>query len=204
MIVVKVHLKINPVILQVYALPPLFDDASSFNGAYSTNRKEQETAIFLIILCDLNNRIIMIPEQLLRAYLYTTYFVETDDGPIEIRIGMRNPKIDALLKKLNTEEWAFITAFNPKSEKATDEENSKMHRQLANEVIRSGWRYYEGEGKGNEDHWEAERSLFIVGITKGDALALAKKFSQYAFVYGTMNEAAFLIDCTTSENAETI
>jgi hypothetical protein len=67
----------------------------------------------------------MFSNDLLQAYLNATYQVEELD--IKIRIGQVDETLDRTLGESNVEEWAFITAYNPRSVVLSDDENSKRH-----------------------------------------------------------------------------
>ena len=52
---------------------------------------------------------------------------------------------------------------------------------------------FEGHGVGQDPTWEPELSLFIIGISKDDALKIGKEFEQNAIVYGLINETPQLL-----------
>lgn len=126
---------------------------------------------------------------LLAAYENTTYNIF--DPPISIRIGYRNRKLDAFLERMDHEEWAFITAYNPFSEVFSDREKEERHHQLRKEI--KDYPSFEGEGVGTDSYWKPERSLLILGISETDTINLGKLFQQNAIVMGKRNSPARLI-----------
>ena len=54
-------------------------------------------------------------EQLERLYQATTYRARTPRGVIALRIGLRDGLLGALLGEYQALDWAFLTAWNPRS-----------------------------------------------------------------------------------------
>jgi hypothetical protein len=126
---------------------------------------------------------------LIEAYKNTKYKVFEPDVIIEI--GKSNQDLDNLLLKYNSNEWAFITAYNPYSRVLTNNENRTRHDEL--KVLTKHYKAFEGHGVGEDPTWEPELSLFIIGISKDDASLIGKKFEQNAIVYGKINFAPELL-----------
>ena len=128
-------------------------------------------------------------------YLRTTYRVTNNGLAIDIRIGERSAPLDALLAKHSARAWAFITAWNPASKKLDDAENRRRQEQLEADVKQGGYVFYRGAGVPNEKDWQPEESILILGIERGEAVQLGKKFGQAAIVIGalsTLPELVFL------------
>lgn len=126
---------------------------------------------------------------LLEAYKNTKYKVSQQD--IVIEINKFNDKLNELLHKYNSTEWAFITAFNPYSKVLTQDENIERHNEL--KELTTSYIIFEGHGVGDDPKWEPELSLFIIGITKADAILVGEKFEQNAIVCGEINSTPELI-----------
>jgi hypothetical protein len=126
---------------------------------------------------------------LIEAYKNTKYKVFEPDVIIEI--GKSNQDLNNLLLKYNSNEWAFITAYNPYSRVLTNNENRTRHDEL--KVLTKHYKTFEGHGVGEDPTWEPELSLFIIGISKDDASLIGKKFEQNAIVYGKINFAPELL-----------
>ena len=122
---------------------------------------------------------------LLKAYKNTKYKVSQHD--IVIEIDKFNDKLNELLNKYNSTEWAFITAFNPYSKVLTQVENIERHNEL--KELTNSFLTFEGHGVGEDPTWEPELSLLIIGITKEDAILIGNRFEQNAIVLGESNSA---------------
>ena len=130
-----------------------------------------------------------INDDLILAFTNTKFHVFIPS--IVIEIGKRNEDLDALIKKEGQTEWAYLTAYNPFSKELTDKENLERQSQLLSKI--SDYKFYEGEGVGEDPTWKPERSILIVGITKNEAISLGREFEQNAIVYGKINEVPELI-----------
>jgi hypothetical protein len=131
----------------------------------------------------------MIPEELMQAYLTTTYRV--DQLNVSIRIGQMDERLEGILKKHGCNEWAFITAYNPFSVPLKEDVNAMRHLQLLRDV--SSFTFFEGEGVGEYPAWKPEKSLLILGLNRESAIELRLKYVQNAIVLGRKGEAAELI-----------
>ncbi len=128
-------------------------------------------------------------KNLILAYTNTKFNVFIP--AIVIEIGKRNEDLDALIKKEGQTEWAYLTAYNPFSKELTDKENLKRQSHLLSKI--SDYKFYEGEGVGEDPTWKPERSILIVGIARNEAISFGREFEQNAIVYGKINEVPELI-----------
>jgi hypothetical protein len=126
---------------------------------------------------------------LIEAYKNTKYKIF--EPAVTIEIGKLNQEIDVLLQKNNSNEWAFITAYNPYSKVVSDEDNKMRHDEL--KELTKSYVTFEGNGVGEDPTWEPELSLFIIGISENDASIIGKKFEQNAIVYGQINHTPQLL-----------
>jgi putative PIN family toxin of toxin-antitoxin system len=115
--------------------------------------------------------------RILRAYEKALYAVL--DGPV-LRIGERNPELQALLEAQAAATAAFVTAANPRGEPRSHAANEDAMAELQAMLA---WPFYSGEGRDPEGRWPAEPSLLIVGIPRGEAEALGRRFGQNAIVF---------------------
>lgn len=83
---------------------------------------------------------------LIEAYKNTKYIVF--EPTITIEIGKFNQDLDNLLLKHNSNEWAFITAYNPYSRVLTEEENKVLHNKL--KELTEKYVTFEGHGVGQD------------------------------------------------------
>lgn len=131
---------------------------------------------------------------LLAAYRRTHYRVDTPQGTFAIHIDQPCPPLDALLARHGCREWAYITAYNPRSAPLSPDMNAARQAELLTEVQAQGWIHYHGQGQpaAEDAGWTAEDSLLIVGMDAANAARLGRRFGQNAVVVGQMGEAARL------------
>ena len=139
----------------------------------------------------------MIDPSLLQSYNEAKYHVFDPD--MVLKIGESNPVLDKLLIENGNEDWAFITASNPRSSLLSDGVNGARFA-LLKEVAKS-WFYFEGEGVGSDPEWKPEQSLLILGIKAPDAIEIGKSFDQNAIVVGKIYSPAELIIIPAEDNA---
>jgi Protein of unknown function (DUF3293) len=128
------------------------------------------------------------------AYRATDYRVDDPAGEsFVLRIGETSAGADRLLAAHGQTAWAFITACNPRSERQSDEENSRRMAELEAVLRDGGWPHYRGAGVSRDGTWPPEPSFLVVGISEAEALDLAHCFDQNAIVVGRTGEPARLI-----------
>ena len=113
------------------------------------------------------------------VYMETDYTV-SDDPPLLMRIGEQNPDAAILRASLGVTEATFITAWNPGSQRLSDEENDDRQSELLTEIELLRLNYLVGYGE--REDWR-EYSYLILGIEYDDAVRLAQQFQQNAFVW---------------------
>ena len=131
------------------------------------------------------------------AYRATRY--EATGLARPIIIGQRNSSLDAILAQHHRATWAFITAWNPRSEPTSDAENESANAALRSRVAllsdAAGRRpiVFDGCGVGVDSQWPPEDSFLIVGVETHHAAMLCKTFGQMAWVAGAENGVAELL-----------
>ncbi len=118
---------------------------------------------------------------LIRIYNNTAYHVPELD--LVILPGQENVRLKEVLSQYGAHTFAFITAYNPQGIETAKVLNIEAHQRLIGDIIHAGMDYMEGFGHGSNG-WEDENSLFIPGISLKEALSLARKYRQNAFVFG--------------------
>src|SRR5512138_2788454 len=128
---------------------------------------------------------------LLEAYRNADYIVFSDPRVV-LRVGERNPELDALMAAEGKTSAAFITAANPRGDKRSDIENGVANAALQSYVAAAGYAHYWGEGRDPFGSW-AEPSFLVVGISRDNAEALGQLFEQNAIVFCEAGRAPELI-----------
>ena len=108
------------------------------------------------------------------AYRAAEYAVP--QAGIVMRIGAPDPALDRLIAAKGGA--AFLTAANPGSEQRTDEENRLLLGELRCALDAAGYGYMDGEGRDPSGDWPAERSLFVLGIARAEAMKLAGEIAE--------------------------
>jgi hypothetical protein len=129
--------------------------------------------------------------KLLAAYRKTDYVVFAEP-PLVIRVGAPSRELDALLEGEDATSAAYISACNPRSERASDAENEAASAALVASQKEAGYALYRGEGRNPGGGW-AERSYLIIGIARADAETLGRAFEQNAIVFCEKGRPAELI-----------
>jgi hypothetical protein len=130
-------------------------------------------------------------DELLNAYRAAEYIV-FGDRRLVLRIGEPNAELEELLCAQGKSSAAFITAANPRGEKRSDVENGVANAALQSYVTAAGYAHYWAEGRDPSGSW-SEPSFLVIGISRGNAAALAQLFEQNAIVFCELGRAPELI-----------
>jgi hypothetical protein len=120
--------------------------------------------------------------ELLAAYNKTDYAV-FGAPELVLHVGEASPELDALLASEGAATAAYVTAANPRGRVLSEIENHVACAALCDAQIRAGYACYPGEGRDPQGKWTAEPSVLVVGIARGDALALGRALEQNAIVF---------------------
>lgn len=120
---------------------------------------------------------------LFRAYQSTEYRV-LGDRPFSMLIGKHCSEVEQLFQQYSVASAAFITAFNPRSERLPDEENFARLLQMEQEIKAMGYQIIEGIGIGQDSVpvW-TEQSLLVLGMSQSEADSLSSRYEQNAYVF---------------------
>ena len=133
-----------------------------------------------------------IPAATINAYLAADYKVMAVE-PFVLGIGRASPDLALWFKFNRTDRTAFITAWNPFGEPASDSENHAAQQKLLAEIKALGLPYLDGEGRDPSGLWPGEPSLLVFGISLEVAKKLARQFRQNGFVYAGSDATPRLI-----------
>lgn len=129
------------------------------------------------------------------AYLQTIYKIQDGKDQVAIHIGEINPALDELLERCTAKSWAFVTAYNPFSEKLSLQENQSRQSELLNYLRQKNFRFLVGYGESRSKDWEPEPSASILDISFDDAFELGKSLEQNAIVFGEAGSTPKLVWC---------
>lgn len=136
------------------------------------------------------------------AYRQTTFYVDHPSGDFGIKLDEPCPRLDALLTTYAVKQWAYVTAWNPRSRALSAEENAARHEELLAQLAPLGYPVFTGRGQPDNVDWVAEESLLILGIDENPALLLGEGFEQHAIVVGRAGEYAQLRWCDGREEVK--
>jgi putative PIN family toxin of toxin-antitoxin system len=131
----------------------------------------------------------LLSPQLIAAYEQADYEVL---GYFTLRVGRRSAALDALLEAHGATSAAFVTAANPRGAQRSESENFAAQAELEASLALP---FYRGEGRDPGGAWTAEPSALVVGISRGEAEALGRRWRQNAIVFvekGTAPELVLL------------
>ncbi|AKU92641.1 hypothetical protein AKJ08_3028 [Vulgatibacter incomptus] len=127
-----------------------------------------------------------------RFYRTTTFVAFDGERRIEIRIGDHHrTDLDKILDARGAKEWAYVTAWNPRSVEASREGNDAAQERLRQALRAEGIDFLEGMSE-PADGSPGEASL-LAFIVQERAAAMGRAFVQNAIVVGAMDEPAELL-----------
>jgi hypothetical protein len=125
-----------------------------------------------------------IDPELLAIYQGSDYRVEGPAGQSFImRIHQHCPELEALMKQEKVHTAAFLSAWNPRSEPRTEEENEEAQARLAQDVAALGLAIRQGMGEDPGGQCTGEPCLLALGISREDAERLGRRYGQNAILW---------------------
>jgi len=121
-------------------------------------------------------------KELVHAYKETIYEVTTIPAMV-LKVGQTSSRLIALHEQHQAPSSAFITAWNPYSDRMSDEENTKRQDKLIASIKERELPYYLGEGKDPSGEWPGEASILILGISLDEAKELGNEWGQNAIIW---------------------
>jgi hypothetical protein len=120
---------------------------------------------------------------LLKAYEGACYEVQLDTAALIMRVGEPLPAaLQAWFDANRIEMAAFISAANPLSRPMTAEDNAARHAQLLCALHKLEVRCLPGYGRDPVGVWDAEASVLALGLARTQAVRLAERFEQNAYI----------------------
>jgi hypothetical protein len=127
------------------------------------------------------------------AYRATTYRVFLPGGAVDLRIDAAHSALAAWLAENGGEQWAILSAFNPRSEQRPAAENLERQAALEVALLEEGFEPFAGENVADGGAWPAEDTCFVPAIELAEAMALASRFGQNAIVFGEADGLPHLV-----------
>lgn len=118
------------------------------------------------------------------AYRATAYRVFLPGGALDLRIDQASPELAAWLADDELDCWAILTAWNPGSQRLSDQDNVARQSDLEVRLLELGFEPFAGENLADAEDWPAEDSCFVGDMSPENALAVAAEFGQAAIVGG--------------------
>ena len=124
----------------------------------------------------------IVDQALITEYKNAEYVVFADPEFV-----MLVDKYSAALKNLMTEKQfnqaAFITAYNPYSDRLEEVENHQRQTTLIKELTNLGLEVIQGIGRDKEIEWPGEKSVLVLNVSKDTANNLGNKYGQNAIIW---------------------
>jgi len=117
------------------------------------------------------------------AYRATGYEIEAPGGTLTLRVDQPSPALAQLHREHGVRCSAYLSAANPGSRPLGPEANATAHQRLLAALRAAGHAFVEGWGRDPGGAWPAERSVWVAGLGRDAALALARDFGQNAIVH---------------------
>lgn len=137
-------------------------------------------------------------DDLMSAYRATRYVIRPHacTGGMEqvLRAGALHPALDRALAAKGHKEWAFITAWNPGSQRRDKSENKRAQDQLLSQLVAGGWTVVDAVGQSDDGGW-SEPSFFIPGMPRAEAERFGCAYGQVAVLAGRTGAPADLVLC---------
>lgn len=124
----------------------------------------------------------MTPE-LLESYRNATYELHLPTGTIQLVVDQHCPGLHGLLCASGCARAAWLTAFNPGSQLRADALNVTAQEQLELQLLRSGHNLFPGTATDPAGQWPLEPGFLAIGISRADALSVAREFHQTAILW---------------------
>ena len=129
---------------------------------------------------------------LVSAYLQTD-FVLAGETELAFNVGRASPALDVAMIWRSCDRAAFLTAYNPFSRDVGDEINLKTQAALLSNLERVGLDWIAGEGRDPAGEWPGEPSVFVLDLTRKQAVDLGQTYHQNALVWCEVGQRPELV-----------
>jgi len=125
----------------------------------------------------------VIASNLVTSYRRTHYRVGAGCGSILLRIDQHSESLEKILATSKQSCAAIVSAYNPYSQLASNEENLGAHEQLRNLLQHHPYPIIESLNIDPTGQWPPEESLFVPGLDLNTGRSIGQKFNQNAIVW---------------------
>ena len=133
--------------------------------------------------------------ELIDIYRATNFCVDLGGGAcLTLHIEHYDAALDELHRKRGVTTSVVITAYNPFSEMPADAVNCAAQERLLAEIDALGLAWLPASGADPGGRW-AEASLFVLGMSRDEALDLGRQFRQNAVVFCGRDAIPSLLFC---------
>lgn len=125
-----------------------------------------------------------LPDGLLAAYRATCYRVWAPGRELQLRIDQPDEGLAKLLREAWVDGAALLTAWNPRSQRQSQQDNRALQKQLLRELEAAGrpCLVARNEAAGGDEAWN-EESVLALDISLPAARDLAARYGQLAFLW---------------------
>ena len=124
----------------------------------------------------------VISRETIEAYEATNFRV-LGEPTFDLKIGQPSAPLRRLYKKYGCTSSAFVTAWNPRSKRVSDADNTAAQTQLEHGLTESSIPFIAGIGEDPAGQWPGEPSVLALGLDLDAAEALGVRFKQNAIVW---------------------
>jgi hypothetical protein len=118
------------------------------------------------------------------AYRRTHYEVPLPGGELLVlRVDVASPALFAIHERCGVSCSAFLTAWNPRSERQSAERNAMANQELQQRLAALGLECWPGRGHDPGGDWPAEASVFVPGLGLAAACLLGRHYGQNAILH---------------------
>jgi hypothetical protein len=125
----------------------------------------------------------MADPRLAALYAATDYQVLAPEGRFSLQMGSHSEALARVFADEGTHCAAYITAWNPGSQRPTEAENADAQRRLIARLAGLQLRWLPGLAVDPKAEWPTEPSLLVFALDEDEAVELGVEFRQKALVY---------------------
>lgn len=124
----------------------------------------------------------IINNNVIKSYHETNYHVYSEPA-FFLTTGKPSQELLKLHDKYHVDCSAFITAFNPYSCQANEQQNIEKNLELSRFLSEMGFKLVEGVGQHPSNQWPGEPSFLVLGIPLDTAKHIGMQFEQNAILW---------------------